>query len=129
MAMMLGAGCASSPGSRIAKNRHVFESYPAEVRTAIEQGRVEIGFTSEQARLALGGPDRVVTRTAESGASEVWVYDEKRSRLGLGIGVGMGSGPVGGGVGVGTGGSHNEDERMRITFVAGRVSAVEQSTP
>lgn len=123
---MAGAGCASSPGSRIAKNREAFESYPAEVRGAIEQGRVEVGFTAEQARMALGAPDRVVTRTAESGKAEVWIYEEGGSGVGLGVGLGIGGGGMGGGVGVGTGGRSGVRERLRVVFEAGRVSAVEQ---
>jgi hypothetical protein len=123
---MLSAGCASSPGSRIAKNRDQFEAYPPEVQAAIRDGEVRVGFTADQARLALGSPDRVVTRTSGAGEAEVWIYDEKRSGLGVGLGIGMGSGPVGGGVGVSSGGGRSVNERLRVVFEAGRVTAVEQ---
>jgi hypothetical protein len=125
-ALMLGAGCASSPGSRIAKNRAEFEGYPPAVQAAIEAGRVEVGFTPAQARLALGSPDRVVTRTTATGSAEVWVYEDKGASMGFGLGVGLGGGPVGGGVGVGAGGRDTARERLRVVFEAGRVSAVEQ---
>lgn len=127
-ALMLGAGCASSPSSRIAKNRVEFDAYPPEVQSAIREGEVRTGFTTEQARLALGAPDRVVTRTSEAGDAEVWIYEERRSGLGVGLGIGMGSGPVGGGVGVSSGGGGSVDERLRVVFVGGRVTAVEQAT-
>jgi len=125
-AMMMSAGCASSPRSRIAKNQPAFDSYPAEVQTAIKEGKVEVGFTQEQAKLALGGPDRVVTRTTATGSGEVWVYEDNGPTFGVGLGVGLGGGPVGGGVGMGTGGSGNSKERLRLVFEAGRVTAVEQ---
>jgi outer membrane protein assembly factor BamE (lipoprotein component of BamABCDE complex) len=126
-ALALSAGCASSPSSRIAKNRAEFDAYPQEVQAAISAGDVRVGFTPEQARLALGAPDRVVTRTSETGESEVWIYQEKQSRLGVGLGLGIGSGPVGGGVGVSSGGGGSVDDRLRVVFTGGRVSAVEQS--
>jgi hypothetical protein len=126
VALVLSAGCASGPSSRIKKNQAAFERYPADVQTLIKDGRVKTGFTPEQTELALGKPDRVLHRTTEDGVSEVWLYLEKGSRFGVGLGVGLGTGPVGGGVGVGTG-TGGEIERMRVTFVAGRVTAVEQS--
>lgn len=127
--LSLSAGCASSPKSRIARNQETFDAYPADVRAAISEGQAKVGFTAEQVRLALGGPDRVVTRTSEAGQSEVWIYRGQRPHLGLGFGVGMGGGPVGVGAGVGTGGGEFPDERLRVIFTAGRVSAVEQISP
>lgn len=126
--LALNAGCVSSPESRIAKNRSAFDSYPTEVQAALRKGEVKVAFTPEQVRIALGGPDRVLTRTNAEGQSEIWIYRDADSRfgLGLGIGIGVGSGSVGGGVGVGTGGAEFADEHMRVIFTAGRVSAVEQ---
>ena len=124
--MTMSAGCASSPKSRISKNQDVYNSYPADVRSAIERGEVRVGFTAEQVKLALGAPDRVLTRKSDAGDSEVWVYRDKGPRFGVGLGVGMGGGGVGGGVGVNSSG-RDPDERMRVIFTAGRVTAVEQS--
>lgn len=128
VALLLGAGCSSSPGSRISKNRAEFESYPADVQAVIRKGEVRVGFTPAQVRLALGEPDRVLMRTSEAGASDVWIYQEKRSRIGLGVGFGVGGGPVGAGAGVGSGGSAYDDEKMRVVFTAGRVAAIDQFT-
>lgn len=122
----LGAGCASSPQSRIKKNQDAFNTYPAAVQAAIQRGEVTAGFTPDQVRLAQGEPDRVLTRTSETGQSEVWIYRERGPRVGLGLGLGFGGGNVGTGVGVSTGGRQFDDERLRVVFTGGRVTAVEQ---
>jgi len=123
----LVAGCASSPQSRIKKNQDAFNTYPAEVQAAIQRGEVTSGFTPDQVRLAQGEPDRVLTRTSEAGNSEVWIYrGASRPRVGLGLGLGFGGGGVGTGVGVSTGGRQFDDERMRVVFTGGLVTAVEQ---
>jgi len=135
MAVVLGAGlaaagCASTPASRINSNREVYNSYPMEVQEMIAAGEVAVGFTPEQVRMALGNPDRVATRTDPDGTSEVWIYRDKRSRVGFGLGVGIGGGGgstrVGTSVGIGTGGRYYDDERMRVVIAQGAVTAVEQ---
>lgn len=125
-ALVLSAGCSSSPSSRIAKNQTEFDAYPADVKEVIRKGEVRVGFTPAQVRLALGEPDRVLTRTSEAGVSDVWIYQEKGSRLGFGVGFGVGGGPVGAGAGVNSAGAVRDDERMRVVFTAGRVAAIDQ---
>ncbi|CAM2899433.1 hypothetical protein RAHE111665_06035 [Rariglobus hedericola] len=127
MLITLSAGCSSSPQSRISKNQGAYDSYPAEVRTAISKGEVQVGFNPDQVKLALGAPDRVLTRKSSSGDSEVWVYRDKSPSFGLGLGVGLGGGPVGVGAGVNTSGREFPDEKMRVVFTAGRVTAIEQT--
>jgi hypothetical protein len=127
--LTLSAGCASSPQSRISRNQSAYDGYPAEVRGAISKGEVQIGFTADQVKLSLGAPDRVLTRKSGTGDSEVWVYRDKSPRFGLGFGVGMGGGPVGVGAGVNTSGREFPDEKMRVVFTAGRVTAIEQAAP
>jgi hypothetical protein len=124
-----GAGCRSTPQSRIKQDPGAFNAYPVEVRRAIEQGRVGVGFTPDQVRFALGAPDRVLTRASDAGNAEVWIYRENKPRLGLGVGLGFGGGSVGTGVGVSASGREFPDERVRVVFVAGRVTAVEQISP
>ncbi len=123
---IFAGGCASTPQSRIKKNPAAFNSAPSEVRAAIEQGRVLVGFTPDQVKLAMGEPDRVLNRTSETEKSEVWIYRENKPHLGLGLGLGFGGGSVGTGVGVSTSDREFPDERMRVVFTAGRVTAVEQ---
>ena len=47
------AAC-STPESRIAGNRPAFEKFSASVQQKISAGQVEVGFTQEMVRLALG---------------------------------------------------------------------------
>lgn len=72
-ALLLLAGCASVE-SRIQGNWSYFESLSPEAQELIRQGRIDIGFTPEMVRLALGLPDRVYSRQDESGRSETWAY-------------------------------------------------------
>jgi hypothetical protein len=125
----LETGCSSTPQSRIKKNPEVFNSYSAEVRSFIEKGRVAVDFTPEQVRLALGAPDRVLTRMSAAGNEEVWIYRENKARFGVELGLGFGGGPVSTGVGVSTAGREFPDERLRVVFAAGRVTEVVQIMP
>lgn len=76
-AVALLAGCAS-PQTRIAENRALYDSLPAESQELIQEGRVAVGFTPEMVMLALGDPDRVYSRTDASGKSESWAYTSYR---------------------------------------------------
>ncbi len=68
-------GCASTPEKRIAENPELFASFPPEVREKVREGQVEIGYTPEMVRLALGEPtSRVTQRTAEA-TKEIWYYE------------------------------------------------------
>lgn len=124
------AGCATTPESRVEKNAALVATWPAEVQTQVRAGKVAIGFTAEQVRVAVGEPDRIANRTDVAGAHDVWVYFDEAPRFSFGVGVGSGGGGsgVGGGVRVGSGG-RRERERMRLTFENGKVSAIEQAKP
>jgi len=126
---LAGTGC-STVDSRIAKNRDAFTTWPPAVQDKVVVGQIDIGFTPEQVRVALGEPDRVFTRTTGDGTSQVWSYREKGPRFGFGVGVGMGSfghrGGSFGGVSMGTGGGYQDDEKLGVVFDAsGRVSSIE----
>lgn len=120
-------GC-STVSSRIDRNRAEFDRYPLAVQEKIAAGEVDVGFTADQVRIALGEPDRVSTRTSADGVAEIWGYRSKRPRFSVGVGVGIGGGGgstrVGTGVGVQTG-ERYDDERMRVVFERGAVTAVE----
>ena len=129
--LLAAAGCASTPLSRIQSAREVYNSYPMEVQERIASGQVDVGFTTEQVRMALGKPDRVASRTTPDGTSEVWSYSDKGPRISVGLGLGVGGGGgstrVGTGIGVSTGGRVLEKERTRVVFdQRGQVTAVEQ---
>lgn len=121
------AGCVTTPAQRIERNRSLYASWPPGVQAAVRDGKISIGFTPDQVRMALGNPDRVIARTSEQGASEVWVYQSHRPRISVGIGVvgGGGSTRVGGATQV-TSGEPYPAELVRVIFRDGRVSAVEE---
>jgi hypothetical protein len=68
------AGCVSTPARRIEKEPGVFASFPPEIQARVQKGEVDIGFTRDMVRLAVGRPDRVHARTTETGQVEIWIY-------------------------------------------------------
>ncbi|MBI1374940.1 MAG: hypothetical protein GC159_19655 [Phycisphaera sp.] len=68
--------CASSTESRIAEHQAAFDAAPPAVQDNLRNGRVDIGYTREQVRIALGDPDRTASRRdATGGVTETWVYE------------------------------------------------------
>lgn len=125
LTLALLAAC-SSPESRIASRRGVFDQFPAEVQAKIRAGQVGVGFTTEMVQLALGEPDRKFTRKTEGGDTEVWGYRSSSPRFSLGLGIGTGGrhSAVGGGIAVSSGG-YDPEEKIRVEFRAGLVTAVD----
>ena len=123
------AGC-STTETRARKSAE-FATWPEAVQDTVLAGRIDIGFTAEQVRVALGDPDYRFTRTTSDGSTEVWGYRDKKPRLGFGIGFGGYSGSTGVGTGVMVGSdTRPDDEKVRVIFDrAGRVSAVEEARP
>lgn len=124
--LILITGC-SSVDNRIDEDQAAFDSWPADIQTKVRAGEVEIGFTREMTRMALGKPQRIITLTTDSGVAEAWVYEEKKSNVSVGLGMGtmQGRSAFGGGIGVG-GDNWNEREILRITFDSTKVTAIEQ---
>jgi len=67
------AGC-STPQSRIQKNPEVFARLTPAQQDLIKKGQIALGFDQEMVQLALGEPDRLITRTDASGTKEIWSY-------------------------------------------------------
>lgn len=113
------AGC-STVDSRIDKNRTAFNSWTPAVQDKVVKGQIDVGFSAEQVRVALGEPDRVFTRTSADGTSQIWSYRDRGPKFGFGVGVGMGSfgsrGGSFGSVGINTGGGYHDDEKMGVVF-------------
>lgn len=138
---LLLAACAS-PQSRIERNPDTFQSLNAEQQALVKEGKVAIGFSEAAVKLALGQPQRVSQRTDEKGRSTVWRYiDYDGGSVGsVGgfygpgyypgfVGYGAFGRPVGFyGPGVTTiyTGNSVERERLRVVFVNGKVTAIEE---
>jgi hypothetical protein len=123
------AGC-STVDSRIDKNRAAFNTWPPAVQDKVVRGQIDVGFTTDQVRVALGEPDRIWSRTTADGTSEVWSYRDRGPRFGFGVGVGMGSfgsrGGSFGSIGIGTGHGYRDDEKIGVVFDrTGQVSSIE----
>ena len=119
----------STPQSRIDSNRAAFDTYPPEVQQKIRNGTVDIGFTPDMVRMALGDPDHRYQRTTAGGQAEIWGYASSSPRMSIGIGGFGGSGHFGGGVGVSTstGDYGPPADALRVVFDGGKVVAVEKS--
>lgn len=136
--VLLAAGllsACSTPDSRIAENQAAFAKYPPAVQQRIRAGKIDLGYTPEMVRLALGDPSRRLTQQTAAGEVDLWLYRDKGPHFSIGVGVGTSdyhSGGyrggsytgVGGGVAVSTGDDYPE-EKMRVEFRAGQVSAYE----
>ncbi len=120
------AACSSTPEDRIAKNSALFDTLPPPVRQKIRAGEVDLGFTPEMVRLALGEPTRVFSRQTEAGAAELWVYHNNGPRFSFGVGVGSFGRHSATSVGVSSStGGYDPEEKMRVEFRNGSVTAVE----
>ena len=125
--MIALAGC-STVESRVSNNRAAFDSWPPAVQQKVTAGQIDVGFSTDQVRMALGDPDYVFARSAVTGNFEVWSYRDRGPRFSFGLGMGSFSGRSGysTGIGVNTGGGY-PDEKMRVIFDhTGRVSSIEE---
>ena len=76
--LLILSGCVGNPESRIRKNPQLFFSFRPEIQAKVRNGDVDVGFTRDMARLALGFPSRIHTRTTENGEVEIWIYTSSR---------------------------------------------------
>lgn len=149
-ALLLGA-CAT-PQSRIERSPDSFQALTAEQQALVKDGKIAIGFSEDAVKLALGEPQRVTQRTDEKGRSTIWRYVEyDNSGAGAAFGGFYGAGYYPGFGGFGGFGAYGrpiglnggffgpglttiyggrgrgaEIDRMRVVFVDGKVSAIEE---
>jgi hypothetical protein len=132
---LLLAGCAT-PERRIQQNQALFDSFPVAAQARIRGGQIDLGFTTEMVRIALGEPQRKLLRRTPGGEGEVWLYLDTTQRYSRqradidGINVTSASGRTY------TGGSawvnmlqENEYVRTRVEFLSGMVAAIEELAP
>ena len=122
---VLLAAC-STPSTRISSNRVAYDKFPADVQQKLRAGQIDIGFTEEMVRIALGEPARQYTHKSEHGDSDLWIYHDEGPHISLGVGVGSAGShsAMGAGLGLSTGG-YDPEEKMRVEFRDGKVSAIE----
>ena len=126
--VLLAAALAAceSVQARIKRNQELFDSFPAQVQELIRAGNVAVGFTADQARMALGKPDRIIMETTASVTHEVWLYGVGGRRLSFSFGSGIfGGGRTAMSTGVGASNTGaGAGERLRLTFTNGGLARI-----
>lgn len=128
LCLCLLAAC-STPSARIKRNQAVFDALSPAEQTLIREGKVGVGFTPDMVLLAVGDPDQSWIRTDAQGQSEVWTYTTYDGQDGAPLYRGYyhryqggypyfyddyRQGPA------------RAREYFKVTFVAGKVTVVEQ---
>lgn len=122
LAVILAAACATTE-SRIRSQQALFDSYPPEVQQNVRNGVIEVGYTPEMVRMALGDPDRKSHVESDEGALEVWTYTKSKPGIGFGLGTGTAIGSnVGLGTGVSVGKQGSTEDQAVVEFRSGRVT-------
>jgi len=133
LVLLFLAGCASTPAKRIQKSQNLFDTFPVATQARIRGGEIDLGFTEDMVRIALGDPQRKMIRRTATTQQLVWLYLDVIQRYerqhadieGLSL-----YGPNGGGS---IGGSawfnvlqEREYLKVRAEFLNGRVVAIEK---
>jgi hypothetical protein len=123
--LLVAAGC-STPESRVKKNEAAFNQWSPTVQENVRAGKVDVGYSQDMVRVALGDPDRRSSRTTANGTADVWIYFDKGPKFSFGVGLGSSRGSTGFGGGVTVGDDWRDEEVMRVIFEGGVVSAIER---
>jgi len=134
--VFLLAGC-STINSRIREKQDLFNRLGPSTQAKLRQGIVEVGYTPDMVYIALGTPDERHERVTAQGDDTVWVYKTYYEQYEGMMPVGYRrvmffdpgartyhiyyepvSAPVY---------SEQEQENIRVTFVNGRVTTIEQN--
>ena len=133
--VVLLAGCAT-PAKRIEQNQSAFDSFPVAVQARIRGGQIDLGFTPDMVRIALGDPHRQTVRRAADGETEIWFYydsvrryDRQRVDIdGLSFTGPGGIRSLGGSAWINVEQSR-EFVRTRVEFRNGAATAIEEPVP
>ena len=133
--LLLLAGCASTPEKRIQQNQTLFDTLPADAQIRIRGGQIDIGFSPDMVRLALGTPHRTLTRRSPAGESDVWLYldvvrryERQRTDIdGLSLSGSGGVRSIGGSAWIQIA-QEREFVRTRVEFLNGVVFALEETS-
>ena len=126
------AGCAT-PAKRIQQNQELFDSFPVAAQARIRGGQIDLGFTPDMVRIALGDPQRKTLRRAAAGETEIWFYLDSIRRYdrprvdvdGLSLSGPGGLRSLGGSAWINVEQSR-EIVRVRVEFQNGAVAAIEE---
>lgn len=114
----------STPDSRIRKNQELFDSYPAGVQENIRAGKVDVGYTEDMVRMALGDPNETAVNKTAQGEVHIWAYTKSSPGGGVSVGRSVASGRTRTGVSVGMGRSSQTRYKAVVEFRKGRVSKI-----
>ena len=133
--VVLLAGCAT-PAKRIQQNQELFDSFRVAAQARIRGGQIDLGFTPDMVRIALGEPQRKTLRRSGAGDLEIWFYldsirryDRQRVDIdGLSLSGPGGLRSLGGSAWINVEQSR-EIVRCRVEFQNGVVAAIEEPAP
>ncbi len=132
---LLLAGCAT-PEKRIQQNQEVFDAFPVAAQARIRGGQIDLGFTPDMVRIALGEPHRQTLRRSADGEVEIWSYFDSTRRYdrqrvdidGLSISGPGGLRSIGGSAWINVE-QNREFIRIRVEFRNGVATAIEEPAP
>ena len=132
---LLLAGCAT-PEKRIQQNQDVFDTFPVAAQARIRGGQIDLGFTPDMVRIALGEPHRQTLRRSADGEVEIWSYFDSTRRYdrqrvdidGLSISGPGGLRSIGGSAWINVE-QNREFIRIRVEFRNGVATAIEEPAP
>ena len=132
---LLLAGCAT-PEKRIQQNQEVFDTFPVAAQARIRGGQIDLGFTPDMIRIALGEPHRQTLRRSADGEVEIWSYFDSTRRYdrqrvdidGLSISGPGGLRSIGGSAWINVE-QNREFIRIRVEFRNGVATAIEEPAP
>lgn len=134
--LLVASGC-QTVESRIRENPQLFASLDSATQERIRQGLIDLGYTEDMVYLALGAPDQKRETRSVTGSSVVWIYNTYFERYDgtrfVGYNRRVFYDPR-----VGTYRVHylpvyadtyrpEVEERIRVVFENGRVTAIEQT--
>lgn len=131
-AVLIAAGCATT-ASRIQKNQELFDSFPVAAQARIRSGQIDLGFTEDMVRIAMGDPQRKRIRRSMTEKRDVWLYTDTIQRYqrqhadidGMTIYGSGGSGGIGGTAWINVL-QEREVLKLRVEFLDGRVVVIEE---
>ena len=75
LAGLVLCGCATHHlESRRTERRAAYDALPPESKTAVDQGQIKIGMSTDAVYIAWGAPSQILTGESDRGATTTWIY-------------------------------------------------------